>query len=180
MKKEFYKEIEIPEGVNVLIEGTLVKITGPEGELERDFDARNLDVKKEGEKIIVGHKKATKKEKKMINTIVAHISNMVKGVQEKFEYVLKVCSSHFPMTVEVKGKEAFVKNFFGEKFPRKVEIPEGAEVEVKKDIITVKSVNKELAGQAAANFERATRAKKRDIRIFQDGIYITNKAGRQI
>lgn len=180
MKKELYQEIEIPEGVEANLEGTLLKVKGPEGESEREFRIVNLDFRKEGNKILVGHKKASKNEKKMINTIASHIRNMIKGSQEKFEYQLKICSSHFPMTVEINGREITVKNFLGEKIPRKTNVPENVDVEINKDIILVKSVDKEKAGQAAANFETVTKISNRDRRVFQDGIFIINKAGREL
>ena len=125
-------------------------------------------------------KKATKTEKKMMNTIAAHIRNMIKGVQEKFEYKLKICFSHFPFTVKQEGNKIIVNNFLGEKINRTVEMPEGAEIDIAKDIITIKSINREIAGQAAANFEKITKVRNKDIRIFQDGIYILNKAGREL
>ena len=105
---------------------------------------------------------------------------MLQGVKEKFEYKLKVVFSHFPITVEVSGNTATIKNFLGEKIPRICALPQGAEVEVNKDDITVKSVSKEIAGQAAANLETATKIRMKDRRIFQDGIYIIDKAGRPI
>jgi len=82
--------------------------------------------------------------------------------------------------VEIKDKEAIIKNFLGEKIPRKTKILEGAEVEMDKDIIKVRSVNKERAGHDAANFETATKIRKKDKRVFQDGIFIINKAGKEI
>lgn len=180
MKKELYQEIEIPEGIEAEINGTILKVSGPEGVNEKKFSISKLEFKKEGNKIIIGNKKSTKKEKKLMNTIASHIKNMIKGVQEKFEYQLKICFSHFPITVEKKDKEVIIKNFLGEKIPRKTKILEGVEVEIDKDIIKVSSVSKELAGQVAANFETATKIRKKDKRIFQDGIFITNKAGRDI
>ena len=105
---------------------------------------------------------------------------MLKGVNEKFEYKLKIAYSHFPMTVDIQGNEATIKNFIGEKIPRKSKILEGTEVSIDNGIITVTSQNKELAGQTAANFEKATKIRMKDRRVFQDGIFILSKAGKEI
>ncbi len=180
MKKELFKEIEIPNGVSAEIEGTNVKIKGPEGENFRKFKIGFLKLAKEGYKLIIGSKKATKKEKKLMNTIAAHIKNMISGVQNKFEYELKAVFSHFPITIDVKGNEVLIKNFLGEKIPRKTIIPKGVEIEVNGNLIKVKSTDKELAGQAAANLETATRIRARDKRVFQDGIFMIKKSGREI
>jgi len=180
MKKEIFQEIEIPEGVEANIEGNLLTMKGNKGENKRRFDTINLVFEKRGNKIVIGNKKSTKTDKRMINTIAAHIKNMIRGVQENFEYRLKVCFSHFPITVEIKGKEGIIKNFLGEKTPRKVKIIEGADVKVEKDIITVTSIDKEIAGKVSADFERATWIRMRDRRIFQDGIFIISKAGEEI
>jgi len=180
MKKKLYKEIEIPKGIEAEIEENVLRVKGPEGENKRKFSLGRLEFKKEGNKIIVGKDSSTKREKKTMNAIASHIKNMIAGVQSKFEYQLKICFSHFPITVEMKGKEILIKNFLGEKTPRKTHIPEGADVEIQKDIIKVKSTDKELAGQVAANFETITKIRNRDKRVFQDGIFITNKAGREM
>ncbi len=180
MKKELFQKIEIPEGVEVNIDGSSLSVKGKEGELKRVFNTINLVFEKKGNQIVIGSKKATKKEKKNMNTIVAHIKNMINGVQEKFEYKLKVCFSHFPITVEIKEGEAIIKNFLGESVPRKLKILGGVDVKIDKDIITINSTDKELAGQTAANFEKATKIRGVDKRIFQDGIFIINKAGREI
>ena len=180
MKKELFTEIEIPEGVEATLEENTLTVKGPQGENKRTFKIGRLEFEIKDKKIILGNKVSTKTEKKMMNTLAAHIRNMIKGVQEKFEYKLKVAYSHFPFTVKQEGNTITVKNFLGEKVDRVTQMPEGAEVQIQKDIITIKSVNKETAGQAAANLETATKIKGRDKRIFQDGIYITNKCGKEI
>jgi large subunit ribosomal protein L6 len=177
MKKEIYQKINIPEDVEVDINGNSITVRGKEGENTRVFNLNKVEFKKENNTIVIGYKKATKREKKTINTNSAHIKNMIKGVQEKFEYNLKICFSHFPMTVEIKGNEAIIKNFLGEKIPRKINLPEGIEVKIVKQNIQIMSVDKEKVGQAAANFERITKVRGRDRRVFQDGIYLTGKTG---
>ncbi len=180
MKKVLFQHIEIPEGIEANIDGNLLTVKGPQGEIKRSFNINKLDFEKKEDKIIIGNKNSTKKEKKLMNTISAHIKNMLEGVQKKFEYKLKICFSHFPINVELKEKEAIIKNFLGEKIPRKSKILKDVDVQIDKDIITVISHDKESAGQTAANFEKATRIGKKDRRVFQDGIFITNKAGREI
>ncbi|OGJ13064.1 50S ribosomal protein L6 [Candidatus Pacearchaeota archaeon RBG_19FT_COMBO_34_9] len=180
MHRELTQIIEIPEGIDVEVDGAKITVRNSAGENEREFDISKLTLEKKDNKIIIGNKKATKKDKRKMNSIAAHIKNMIKGIQKKFEYKLKICFSHFPITVEVKGNEALIKNFLGEKTPRKAKIPAGAEVKVEKDVIVITSKDVETAGQAAANFENATRISMRDRRIFQDGIFITDKCGKGI
>ena len=180
MKQEVFQEIEIPSEVEANIDGSVLTIKGKEGESKREFNTNKITFEIKDKKINIGNKKATRNEKKMINTITAHINNMIKGVQEKFEYKLKICASHFPMNVEIQGKEATIKNFLGEKIPRKTKILDNVEVNINGDIITVSSINRESAGQTAANLEKVTRITLRDRRVFQDGIFITNKAGKDI
>ena len=179
-RKKILQEIEIPAGVEVKIKEKEIIVKGPEGENSREFDMRKLKIEQKNEKISIENSSATRKEKRRINTFTAHLKNMILGVQKKFEYKLKICSVHFPITIEIKGNKALIKNFLGEKTPRKCNIPQKAEIEINKDIITIKSTDKEIAGQAAANFEIATRVTNRDRRVFQDGIFIINKVGKEI
>jgi len=180
MRKELSQIIEIPEGVEVEIQGNSIIVKGKEGVNERKFDLANLILEKKGNEIIIGNKKSSKKEKRRMNTIAAHIRNMMHGAGNRFEYKMKICFSHFPITVEVKGNEALIKNFLGERTPRKAKIVKGAEVKVDKEIVTITASDIETAGQTAANFETATRIVNRDRRVFQDGIFITSKCGGEI
>lgn len=180
MKKELYVTIEIPSDVKLSVDGDTVKVKGPAGENQRTFNFGRLEVSLEGSSLKLGNKKSTKSDKKTMNTTASHITNMIMGVKDKFEYELKICSGHFPMSVKQEGKKVIIKNFLGEKVDRKVDILPGVEMEIKQNMITIKSVDKELAGQTAANFEKATKIKGRDKRIFQDGVYIIKKCGKEI
>jgi large subunit ribosomal protein L6 len=104
---------------------------------------------------------------------------MARGVDEGFEYRLKAVFSHFPMSLKVDGNQFTINNLFGEKVPRVAALPwSPAEVEVRvenKTDVVVKGADREKVGQTAANIERACKIKKRDRRVFQDGIYIVSK-----
>lgn len=175
---ELKENVKIPEGVQVEASNSNVKVKGPKGELERDFRFQKIKTKVEGNKIIITAKDATKKEKTQAGTVKAHLKNMVKGVSEGHVYKLKICSGHFPMNVTVSGDAFSVKNFLGEKVPRKLKIKEGATVKVEGTDVSVESIDIEKAGQVAADIEQLTRITNRDIRIFQDGIYIVEKSGK--
>ncbi|MEM4625285.1 MAG: 50S ribosomal protein L6 [Candidatus Pacearchaeota archaeon] len=182
MKKAILERIDFPNGIEFdIIEGDIVIRKG-EKEIVKSIKGKNIEVRKEENSLILESKKATKREKKIIMTIKAHINNIIKGLNEGYVYKLEIAYLHFPITVEVQKDKGIIliKNFLGEKKPRISEIIPGAEVSVEKNIITVKSYDKEIAGQTAANIERATKIRNRDRRKFQDGIYIIEKAGRAI
>ena len=174
MKKEIKEIIEIPEGIEAEIKDKVVTIKKGEDILTRKF-LNEFKIEKQDKKLILHCPNATKKDKKLIKTAYAHISNMLKGLQNKFVYELKVCFVHFPITVELKGNEIIVKNFLGERIPRKAKILPGVEVTIDKDTIKVSSYDKEKAGQTAANIETATKIRYRDRTVFQDGIFIIKK-----
>jgi large subunit ribosomal protein L6 len=116
----------------------------------------------------------------MIGTVTAHIKNMIKGLTKKFKYKLQISNVHFPMTVTLdKSKnELVIKNFLGEKKERRIKIAKEVEVKVNKEEIEIESISIEKAGQCAANIEKGTKVRNKDRRIFQDGIFITEKPGR--
>ena len=180
MRKEIKAEIEIPEGINFKIEDKFIKLSNDKGELLRKITRQNIIAKAEGNKITFNVQKANNNDQKIINTLLSHIKNMIKGLQEGFEYKLKICSSHFPMNVKLKNDEFSVVNFLGEKHPRKLKINPDVDVKIEGNDVTVKSMDIEKAGQVAGRIEKLTRVTGRDTRIFQDGIYITHKAGKSV
>jgi len=177
--KELIREIVIPEDLEVEVKNNEIHGKNKEGkEIRKRFP--RVTVEKKENKIIIKTKRATKREKKQINTIASHVENIIKGLQEKFIYKLQICSVHFPMTVSPQEDRVVVKNFLGETKERRAKILPNVEVKIEKDIITVESVDKEAAGQTAANIEKTARIKDKDKRIFQDGIFMIEKAGRAI
>lgn len=174
--------IDIPESVKVTIDGAKVIVEGQKGKLERDFHLKNLKMEKlENDTVIrVAMPHAYKKEKAMIGTIHSHLTNMIKGVSEGFEYKMKIIYAHFPMNVKVVDKQLVISNFLGEKSPRKANFFGHVAVKVSGEIVTVNGINIEEVGQTAANIENATRVKKRDPRVFQDGIYLFERNGAPI
>jgi large subunit ribosomal protein L6 len=178
MMQDINQKVKIPEGVTVEITDKIIKTKGPKGENEREISHRNIKISVENDNVIFSAIKPSKREKTMIGTFKAHIKNMMKGVSEGFIYKLKVASSHFPMTVSADGKELIVKNFLGEKIPRKCKIIQGVTVKVDGPTITVESTDIEKAGKIAGLIEQTTRITNRDRRVFQDGIYITQKPTR--
>ena len=178
MKLLMNEEVELPKGITASAKGGEITIKGPKGELSRSINTSTIKIETEGEKIMITCEKATKREKRMINTFIAHIENMIEGVQNPYVYVLKICSGHFPMNVAVSGETLTVKNFLGEKSPRTLKLKKGVNVKVEGDKITVESPNKDLAGQMASDIELLTVKRNRDLRVFQDGIYMIEKAGK--
>lgn len=174
------EEIEIPEGVTVTEEGTRMTVSKGKAMNTRVFRDPRIKVLKEGNKIVLQAAKATKKEKMQVGTFAAHLRNMIKGVNEQWMYKLKVCAGHFPMNITISGKQFIVKNFVGEKVPRVLELPEGVEVKMEGSDITVTSHDKEIAGRTAGAIELLCRRPGFDPRVFQQGIYIMEKAGKSV
>ncbi|MBU0907597.1 MAG: 50S ribosomal protein L6 [Nanoarchaeota archaeon] len=180
MKHHISEKISIPEGISCSYTESILRCTKDSTTLERKIKIPLTEVKVQGNEIIFDCKKGNKNNYKTMRSAIAHIKNMFSGLNEKFVYKLESCNVHFPMTLKVEGTEVLVNNFIGEKKPRRAKILPGVEVKIEGAKITVTSSDREAAGQTAANLEKATSLKGRDRRIFQDGIYITEKPGRKI
>ena len=174
------ERVKIPENVQVEINNNEVIVKSGNKELKRQFEHPKIGIKKEGDEVVIACEYPRRKDKAMVGTIRAHINNMIKGVTEGFTYKLKIRYAHFPMKVSVKGNEVIIENFLGEKHPRRARIMEGVTVKISGEDVIVTGIDKEKVGQTAANIEQATKIKGRDPRVFQDGIYIVEKAGKAI
>ncbi|MFH0868467.1 MAG: 50S ribosomal protein L6 [Candidatus Woesearchaeota archaeon] len=172
-------EIKLKEGISAQLDGSVLSLKGSKGDTKRDFPDKNIKIEyKEG--TIISTANSSKVNKKIINTYAAHMRNMMRGVSEGHKYVLKICSGHFPMNVSVSNNQLIVKNFLGEKVPRTLKLKAGATVKVEGDLITVESTTKEIAGQVSADIELLTRRTRYDTRIFQDGIWMISKGGKEV
>ena len=169
--------VKVPSGVHVTLSDGTVKVKGPKGELTRTLAHPRIQLKQEAGALAVTCTLARRKDKALVGTYAAHLRNMVKGVQQEWEYRLKVVYSHFPIKTKVAPDAFLIDNFLGEKNSRRAPILPGVKVKVDGDQVVVTGADLEKVGQTAANIEQACRIRFRDPRVFQDGVYITQKPG---
>ena len=169
------KTAEIPDGTSVKLEGRVLVVTGPRGELRRDMRGSPVKVKlSEGSAVFISENDR-RKVKSHAGTWASHLRNMITGVNHGWEARLKIVYSHFPMKFTAEGDTVTIGNFLGERKDRKARIRGDVKVELKKDVVTVTGNDKEEVGQAAAVIELVTKVKGYDRRVFQDGIHLTQK-----
>lgn len=169
------KTVNVINGVNVEQKDNTITVKGEKGELKRKFEHPRVKIKINSV-VHVETKSEKRKDKAIVGTWVSHLKNMMMGASKGYEYKLKIVYTHFPITVKVVDNHIEITNFMGEKGLRISKKKEGTEVNIENDEITVSGIDKEKVGQTAANLELACRKKGKDLRIFQDGIYITEKS----
>ena len=167
--------LDMPEGVTATMTGRRLSVKGKLGEARKDFDKVSVNVGVEGNKVVISPFSKKKKDNVIINTAVSHVNNMVTGVTKGYTYRLKVVYAHFPISVKTKGNEIHVENFVGERSPRVAKIVGDCKVSIEGDDVVVKGVSVEDVGQTAANVELATKIRRKDQRIFLDGVYTYHK-----
>ncbi|MBS3817178.1 MAG: 50S ribosomal protein L6 [Candidatus Thermoplasmatota archaeon] len=177
---ELNERIKLPEDVNAEKEKEELRISGENGEIVKKFSHPRIQLDLEGDEIVLSIEEPSKKEKALFKTYNSHIGNMIKGAQKDFVYELKIIYSHFPMEVNVEGDEVVIKNFIGENKPRRAEVLGDTEAKIEGEQVIVSGPDKEAVAQTAANIEATTKIPKADPRVFQDGIYITEKAGKRV
>lgn len=169
------RTVKMPDGVTVSVSDGVVSVKGPKGELRRTLTSPGVVVSVADQQVVIRAERPHRKEKALVGTFEAHIANMVKGVTTGFSYQMKTVYSHFPIKAKVEGDRFIIENFLGERHPRKAVILGDVKVQVKGDLVAVNGADKEHVGQTVANIERASKVTRRDVRVFQDGIYLVSK-----
>lgn len=169
------KIIEVPPDVEIVLNGRKVTVRGPKGELTRDFSYIPAEISLEEDKLKLEMQWPRKKESAVIGTVKSHIESMIRGVREGFTYKLKMVFAHFPVSVKTDRNLIIIENFSGERSPRTAKIVGSSKVSIEGDDIIIRGIDLGEVSQTAANIEQATRVRKKDLRVFLDGIYVYEK-----
>lgn len=140
------KIITIPAGVTFDLNKDTVKIKGPKGELTQTLHPK-VTVTKTDEGLMVSVKKESdKQERALWGLFRSLVQNMILGVTNGFSKVLEVNGVGYKAAVA--GKKLTLA--LGYSHPIEMEIPQGLEVKVEKNQITISGIDKQLVGQFAA------------------------------
>jgi len=170
--------LQIPEEVTATVDHLDLEVEGPNGSVSRRLWYPDVSVTVEDDTVVIGSDEDDAETMSTLGTFESHVRNMFHGVTEGWEYEMEVFYSHFPMDVAVEGEEIVIENFLGEKAPRRTPIHGDTDVEVDGEIVTLSGPDIEAVGQTAADIEQLTRVTEKDVRVFQDGVYITQKPNR--
>jgi len=139
------KPIDITEKTEVTVTGNLIKVKGPLGELQKEFN-RFVTVEVKGNQAIVNPINDSLEAKAFWGTFASHIDNMVKGVNEPYKKELIIEGVGYKASVQ---GDNIVLNI-GFSHPVLLKIPEGIKCEVEKEIIRISGIDKEKVGEFTA------------------------------
>jgi large subunit ribosomal protein L6 len=171
-------ELDIPDDVTAEMDRLDLTVEGPNGSVTRRLWFPDITVSVEGDQVVVESDASDAKTNATVGTFESHITNMIHGVTDGWEYEMEVFYSHFPMKVQVDGGDVVIENFLGEKAPRRTNIHGDTDVQVDGEELVLSGPDKEAVGQTAADIEQLTRVSGKDTRVFQDGVYITKKPAK--
>jgi large subunit ribosomal protein L6 len=143
--------VVVPPKVEIDIQGTLIRVTGPKGTLEHTFPA-DMQVKIEDGHILVQRPSDDSQHRSMHGTTRALIQNMVTGVSTGFTRILEINGVGY--RAEVQGKNLVLN--VGYSHPVVIEPPAGLsfEVEAKTRQVKVLGADKQQVGQMAADIRK--------------------------
>jgi large subunit ribosomal protein L9e len=157
-------------------------VTGPLGTLKRSFKylAMDLSMAEDARSLKVDVWFGNRENVATIRTVTSHIENMITGVTKGFKYKMRFCYAHFPINVtsvkEGSDEIVEIRNFLGEQKARRVTLLDGvsfvrtADV---KDQIELTGIDINKVSLSAAHIQQSTNVRKKDIRKFLDGIYVS-------
>lgn len=157
-------------------------MTGPLGTLKRSFKylAMDLSMAEDARSLKVDVWFGNRENVASIRTVTSHIENMITGVTKGFKYKMRFCYAHFPINVtsvkEGSDEIVEIRNFLGEQKARRVTLLDGvsfvrtADV---KDQIELTGIDINKVSLSAAHIQQSTNVRKKDIRKFLDGIYVS-------
>lgn len=171
--------IDIPQGVEVKVDGNTVSATGPKGELVQVVDAE-LTVKLEDGRVIVERPTEQKRHKAMHGLYRSLINNIIEGVSTGFIRKLIMTGVGFRATATGQVLELSV----GYSHPVIIALPPEVKVAAEQlkgqdPVITLESHDKQLIGQMAAKIRSIRKPepyKGKGIRYADE--YIRRKAGK--
>lgn len=140
--------LSIPENVTVSVNGSVVSVKGPKGELSTEMN-RNITVEISGNELTVLRKNDNFKN--FHGTANANIRNMIIGVTEGFEKKLESIGVGYRFAL--KGDTIVVTA--GYSHPVEVKIPTSLSIESPSNTeLTIKGIDKCQVGEFAANIRK--------------------------
>lgn len=167
----------VPEGVNVAVADGMVTAKGKLGELSHSYDAAHIDVKVDGNHIVVTPKSDAKEARALWGTTRANINVIVKGVSEGFTKELELIGVGYKARVE--GSKLIMSLGFSHDVV--VETPKGLKVTCASPTqISISGADKQLVGQMAAElreFRKPEPYKGKGVKY--SGEYVRRKEGKK-
>ena len=165
----------IPSGVEVTFTDGVLTVKGSKGTLARAMkDSVKITI---ADGIITTEPVAGADNAAALwGTYAAHIGNMITGVTEGFEKKLEIEGVGY--RAEMKGNTLVLNVGFSH--PVELEVPEGLQVVVEKNVITVNGYDKDVLGQFAANIRKVKPPEPyKGKGIHYMGEYIIRKQGKK-
>jgi len=140
--------VDIPNGVQVDIKGSIVSVNGPKGKLERMFSP-TISIEMENGQLLITRSSNAPAQRALHGTTRAVLNNMVSGVSAGFEKILEYDGVGY--RAEMSGSKLVL--YLGYSHPIEMDPPEGISfaVDAKTRQVIVRGFNIEDVGQTAAN-----------------------------
>eukprot|EP01003_Olkasia_polycarbonata_P006469 NODE_688_length_748_cov_143.862661_g623_i0.p1 GENE.NODE_688_length_748_cov_143.862661_g623_i0~~NODE_688_length_748_cov_143.862661_g623_i0.p1 ORF type:complete len:207 (-),score=49.93 NODE_688_length_748_cov_143.862661_g623_i0:128-721(-) len=172
-----------PKECNVKVHKRTIEVTGPRGKLSRDFKHARFEfiVTPKARKLEVVVWNGRGGDSATIKTCISHVQNMLTGVTKGFRYKMRFAYAHFPVNVTVTPENIVeVRNFLGEKLVRRVAVREGVtctrtDPSKQKDELVLEGIDITDVSKTAASIHQSCLVRRKDIRKFLDGIYVSVK-----